>query len=171
MEVNLNLAIIIVGLLFLVFPTLAMIVFLKNKKVLKIIGIIFFIIYLLGLMVLVFSKVTIYNNIVRVFFEFDNKWFNIYFLWFDFGKINVILNLIMMFPVSAFLFSQNSKNIFIKTMIVSFIISVSIEFLQFALPIGRCTEIFDVVLNVLSGLIGYLYFKIVNLISNKIRVK
>lgn len=171
MEINLNLAIVIISLLFLVFPTLSMIVFFNNKKVLKILGTLFFIIYLLGLATLVLSKVIVSKNIIKINFETDNKWFNIYFLWADFGKANILLNIVMLFPVSAFLFSQSYKNIFLKTIIICFIISVSIEFFQFVLPINRCTEIFDILLNILSGIMGYIYFKIVYIINKKVREK
>ena len=64
----------------------------------------------------------------------------------------------MLFPIGAFVLSQTQKKTLLKTILTALLVSVIIEFLQFALPINRTTELFDIVLNTLSGVIGYAYF-------------
>ena len=168
MEINLTLAIIIVCLLFLVLPTIFMVVFFNKKRLLKVLGWIFFVVYIMSILVLVLGKVEIIGKKVFLTFLTQERWFKINFLWADFGKANIFLNLVMLFPVSAFLFSQEYKNVFLKTIIFSFCISLTIEFLQFVLPVNRCTEIFDICLNIFSGIIGYLFFECINIFIIKV---
>lgn len=169
MEINLILAIIILTSLFLIVPTFAIVVFFNNKKILKNLGIVFFVFYLVGLFVLVLGQVNLVGEKVTLYFYTDSKWFNIYFLWADFGKINILINLFMLFPVSGFVFSQTENKCLLKTILLSFLISLLIETTQFILPINRCTEVFDIVLNVCSGIIGYTYFCLLFKIIKKIK--
>lgn len=171
MQINFTLAVIIFLILFLVFPTLMIVVFFNNKKVLKIVGIVCFVLYCVALACLVFGRVSIKNNVASLTFETNSKWFSSYFIWGSFGKTNVIYNLIMFFPVSAFIISQTKNKIFLKTLLTSFIMTIIIESFQFILPIVRNTEVLDIVLNTISGIIGYLYFKVVYFVAKKIREK
>ena len=74
----------------------------------------------------------------------------------------------MLFPVSAFVFSQTDKKVFLKTVLTSFLVSLSIELFQFILPIHRCTELFDLITNTTSGVIGYIYFAFVYYLTRHI---
>ena len=171
MQINLIFAFIMFLILFIVFPVLTMVIFFNNKKVLKIVGIIAFVLYCIMLSILVFGKVNIKNGYVYVNFSNSSTWFSSYFIWADFGKFNILYNLVMLFPVSAFVMSQTNKNVFLKTILISFLVSLTIETLQFVLPIARNTEIFDIVTNVASGIIGYLFFKPIYLLVKKLRQK
>ena len=77
----------------------------------------------------------------------------------------------MFFPVAAFVISQTDKNMFLKTILISFVLSFIIEFLQFILPVYRTTEVFDIVTNTISGIIGFVYFYFVYFITKKVRNK
>ena len=77
----------------------------------------------------------------------------------------------MFFPVAAFVISQTDKNMFLKTILISFVLSFIIEFLQFILPVYRTTEVFDIVTNTISGIIGFVYFYFVYFITKKVRSK
>lgn len=171
MQINLILAFIVFIFLFFIFPTLMIIIFFNNKKVLKIVGLTTFITYCLLLSVLVFGKVSITKTYVSVNFDNTIPWFSLNFLWANFGKTNVLYNLIMLFPVSAFVFSQTQEKTFLKTILISFVLSFIIELLQFILPVYRTTEVFDIITNTASGVIGYLYFYFVNYLAKKIREK
>ena len=92
MQINFTLAVIIFLILFLVFPTLMIVVFFNNKKVLKIVGIVCFVLYCVALACLVFGRVSIKNNVASLTFETNSKWFSSYFIWGSFGKTNVIYN-------------------------------------------------------------------------------
>lgn len=169
MQINLILAFIIFLILFIVFPVLTIVVFFNHKKVLKIIGITAFVLYCIMLSILVFGKVTINDGYVNIDFSNSSSWFSSYFTWADFGKANILYNLVMLFPISAFVMSQTDKNIFLKTVLISFIISLLIETLQFVLPVVRSTELFDIITNVISGIIGYLFFKPIYLLVKKLK--
>ena len=158
LQVNLKLAFILLVFLFLIFPTLMLVVFFKRKKVLKILGLVSFILYCIGLSLLVFGSVSITKEYAILTFNNKSTWFSSYFIFAEFGTANIIYNLAMLFPVSAFIFSQTEKNVFLKTIVTSFLISLTIEVFQFVLPIHRCTEIFDLITNTISGAIGYIYF-------------
>jgi glycopeptide antibiotics resistance protein len=171
MQINLLLAFILFIFLFFIFPTLMIIIFFNNKKVLKIAGLISFIVYCLLLSVLVFGKINLTKTFVTISFENTIPWFSLNFIWANFGKTNVIYNLIMLFPVAAFVISQTDKNIFLKTVLISFVLSFIIEFLQFILPVYRTTEVFDIVTNTISGIIGFAYFYFVYFIAKNLRSK
>ena len=171
MQINLLLAFILFIFLFFIFPTLMIIIFFNNKKVLKIAGLISFIVYCLLLSVLVFGKINLTKTFVTISFENTIPWFSLNFIWANFGKTNVMYNLIMLFPVAAFVFSQTTEKTFLKTILISFVLSFTIELLQFILPVYRTTEVFDVLTNTISGIIGYLYFYVIYLIAKKIKEK
>ncbi len=170
MEINLILAIVLVFILFVILPSITIFICINNKHILKILGILYFVIYLLGLVILTFSKVVFTNKEIIITFITNNKWFSLNFLWANFSASNILLNLVMLFPVGAFIISLNTKKGFIKTIIVSFVISLIIEILQFILPVNRTTEVLDIVLNVISGIIGYAYFNFVFLFSKRYEV-
>lgn len=161
LQVNLKLAFILLVFLFLIFPTLMLVVFFKRRKVLKIFGIISFILYCVCMSLLVFGSVSITKEYAILNFNNKSTWFSSYFIFADFGKTNIIYNLVMLFPISAVVFSQTEKHVFLKTVLTSFLVSLIIELFQFILPIHRCTEIFDLVTNTTSGAIGYIYFAFV----------
>lgn len=171
MQINLSLVLILFTILFFIFPTLMIIIFFNKKRVLKIVGLVAFILYCLLLSVLVFGKISITKQYVIISFENTIPWFSLNFIWANFGKTNVIYNLIMLFPVAAFVISQTDKNIFLKTILISFVLSFIIEFLQFILPVYRTTEVFDIVTNTISGIIGFAYFYFIYFIAKKIRNK
>lgn len=171
MQINLLLAFIVFVFLFFIFPTLMIIIFFNNKKTLKTIGLISFVVYCLLLSVLVFGKISVGENFVTISFENTIPWFSLNFIWANFGKTNILYNLIMLFPVAGFVFSQTTEKIFLKTILISFVLSFIIELLQFILPVYRTTEFFDIVTNTISGIIGYLYFYFVYFIIKKIKQK
>ncbi len=158
MEINLILAIILGVIFIIILPSIAILVFINNKHILKILSIIAFILFIILLSVLVFGKVSLENGNIVLKFQTNNKWFSMYFLWGSFTKSNILLNIVMLLPVGAFILCLNTRHGFIKTILLSLLISVVIEVLQFILPIQRTTEVLDLVLNTVSGIIGYAYF-------------
>ncbi|MHC0551967.1 VanZ family protein [Salinicoccus sp. CNSTN-B1] len=60
----------------------------------------------------------------------------------------------------------------IITVLFAFLFSATIEFLQYALPIGRISNVDDVILNTLGGIIGMLVGVIVlkfGIVYNRVR--
>lgn len=82
----------------------------------------------------------------------------------------VILNVIMMIPFGLFfpLICKNKKLLFIKTILATFIFSLSIEILQPLLSNLRSSDITDVITNTCGGVIGYIGYLIIAPLVNKI---
>ena len=162
MQVNIYFAFIVFLILYILFPILTLVIFFNDKRKLKIIGLISFI---------VFCRVRLTKEFLYIDFNNYSAWFSSYFIWADFGKLNILYNLVMLLPVSIFVMSQTEKNVLLKTILFSFLISITIETLQFILPITRNTELFDIVTNTASGILGYLLFKPIYIIVKKARQK
>lgn len=154
MSVPLSVAIVFSVCLLLVFPCIIFLFF-KNKKWLVFT---YFTIYFAVLFVGVFGKIGIGQN-VTISFDFSHNAFDpSKFLLYDFGVQNILINIFMFFPISMLVFCTQKKNILLKTIIFGFLLSVFIEFMQFALPISRSVELTDVLFNTLSALLSYCFF-------------
>lgn len=152
----------------------------KGQKFIKIFAYVLFVLYLIFLFTLVFGKVYIKNGYIYVNIIKNASWFSLSFATAHTNIINLLYNLAMMFPVSAFVFAiQNAQNckstakyyikVFLKTILISFLISLFIETFQFILPVKRTTELFDLLTNTISGVLGFCYFFFLVLVCNKLR--
>ena len=183
-SINLKVGIGLIIFFFVFYPLLVLFLCKNSKKLLKIISIISFVCYIFLLSILVFGNITIENDIFKVNLKTNAPWLSLNFCVASFSTSNILYNLIMMFPIPAFIFANSnylfsnsksfinkSKNIFLKSTIISFIISLLIELLQFILPVFRTTEILDLVLNSLSGVLGFFFFFFSILIYKKAKEK
>ena len=160
MKININLAIILISLLMVVLPTLLLIVLKKHQKALKTTAIVFAVVYFVMLFIGTTFKFKIIDDYVLVSADFSKEWFSMRFLPYSFAKRNMLVNLVMMFPVGFLVYIFSKKHRFIKTILLALILSFVIEFYQFMLPISRTTELTDLLFNGLSGIISasYCYF-------------
>ena len=146
------------------------VMFFNHKPWLKWVVLCFFIIYLLVLFAGVFGKIDITQNTVYITFENNGLPFNAHnFLWWNFDKANVLINLFMLFPVCLIIFAFCKKHTFLKTIILAFCLSAFIETMQFILPVSRTVEITDLLYNTLSGIIGWLYFYLLIKLNKKLK--
>ncbi len=83
------------------------------------------------------------------------------YLW-----INFIGNLLLFIPLGFLLPLLFKSCSFLKVFLYSFLFSCMIEIIQLMLPRG--TDIDDVWLNSLGGIIGWILFKIFNSMKNKV---
>lgn len=138
-----------------------------NKKInfIKELPIFLFIIYILCLFQIVTIKdtnnpgmnITFFQELTR--YEFGS---NLFFH-------NIIGNIVMFLPFGFFIsYILKFKRAFFP-IIFSAITSTIIEFIQ--LSIGRTFDVDDIILNVIGGLIGYLIYKLLNLILKKFKRK
>lgn len=67
---------------------------------------------------------------------------------------SLLMNVILFVPFGFFLYLLSRKEFL--TTVAACLMSISIEVLQFILPIGRVTNIDDVILNTVGGIIGML---------------
>ena len=127
-------------LIIFIFPIL--VVKIQNKHLLNL----YFSIYLALLSFGVLMNVEISTNAIYFSLLVDsNRWFhgNIIVGYFNF--ITVILNIFLLFPV-GFIYPiklNHKKNTYVQILILSLVISLTIESLQFILPINRTLEILD----------------------------
>ncbi len=171
MTISLALSIVFLVVFFLILPTALILLCFYKKKALKIVCAFFFLLYFVFIMILVLGQINISKTSVTVSLKPNAQWFSLRFLVGSFEIKNILYNLAMMFPISFFVFCFASKKVFIKTIVLSFCFSLFIEFCQFVLPFARYTELLDLVLNTISGVLGYLYFYCVVCVFYKLQNK
>ena len=166
MSINLYLAFALAFLLMVAIPTTLVFVLKNKSKTLKPIIAAMTTIYLCFLFVGTLTLFSKSGDTITFTFNFSSTdWFSSYFIWGSFGKLNILINLLMMFPVGYVVFTFSKKHKFLKTIIASFLLSVTIELLQFILPIYRNTEVLDIALNTISGIISATYCWLLSKIS------
>lgn len=83
----------------------------------------------------------------------------------------IVLNVIMLIPF-GFMFpivkNRDSKKIFIKTILYTFLFSLGIELLQPLISGFRSSDITDIITNVIGGIIGYIIYLIFKPLITKI---
>ena len=160
MTINLILCVVLFCLFILIIPIIVSFCLRRHKKALKIVAIISFVVYLFFLFYGTLCKISIDYPDITFDLKFDSPWFSLYFLTFNFGKTNVLINLVIFLPIGFFVYATCDKKCFLKTILLSFFLSVFIELLQWILPVYRNTEILDVILNTISGLLSALLCQI-----------
>ena len=147
----------------------------KEIKRLNILSIILFCIYILLLIWIVLFKCNIYLSITNGYFEFKTltlkERFDYYLIPFidyinndstqTFIKLkDGILNVFVFIPLGLYLSFFIKKNKFIKVIFYTFLISLLFEIIQLFSLLGSFqTE--DLILNIFSGLLGYIIYKII----------
>ena len=159
---NLIFACAIAVVFMLIVPSILIIVLKNYPKVLKIITLVFSIFYFIALFVGTAAAIDINNNHFSLTFDFSKNWFSLYFILFNFGIRNMLINIFMLMPLGfiVYVFCNNHK--IIKTVIFAFLVSLVIELYQFILPIARNTEITDIIFNTLGGFISAIYIKLLD---------
>ena len=147
----------------------------KELKRLNILSIILFCIYILLLIWIVLFKCNIYLSITNGYFEFKTltlkERFDYYLIPFidyfnndstqTFIKLkDGILNVFVFIPLGLYLSFFIKNNKFIKVIFYTFLISLLFEIIQLFSLLGSFqTE--DLILNLFSGLLGYIIYKII----------
>lgn len=140
-----------------IYMGIRMVYIIKNKikiDIFKEITVILFIIYIVVLFYIISKPIYIYNIInIKPFKEIFR--YNItskYFIK------NMIGNILLFIPYSLFVSYYLKLNKLYIIIIMSFILSFSIEFIQ--IKIGRVFDIDDIILNMVSSIIGYFIYKL-----------
>jgi len=166
-KINLYLAIALVGLFAVVLP-IVLFFAIKKDKPRKIVFAVLLGVFLIVLGFGVFGNVTIGGGFVTLDLVARGEWFNASsFIYYNFGLQNVCLNLFMFIPVGIACYVLLNRSLW-KTILVSLALSVLIEFGQFSLPVARTVELTDLVYNTLSGMIGFAFVWVFDLIKRKI---
>ena len=126
----------------------------KNKLLLMSYVFIYFTIIILG----VFSYIEVSYMTISFSILFTHSFFTNHFSIFSFDLFGIIINLFLLFPLGFSLPLLKKSTNYYTIAIISFIISFSIEILQYILPIIRYPELLDTINNVISAILGYSYY-------------
>ena len=141
-------------------PTILVFALRNHQKALKITAIVFACIYFVFMFIGTTCTLDIDWNHSSIGFDFTEPWFSLDFISFEFKPGNILINLFMFFPLGFIVYIFTNKKPFIKTILFALTLSLFVELYQFILPIYRNTELTDIVLNTLSGLLSAIYCKI-----------
>ena len=88
------------------------------------------------------------------------------------NKINILGNVILFIPLPIFYRALSSKNSgkFFKSIFLSLFLSIFFEIFQFVFEIG-VTDINDIILNTLGGIIGTIIYSLISLLLSKDKIK
>ena len=110
----------------------------------------------------VLSDISIKNNTMFISLVTTEKIAN-NFLSISYVNIyNITINLLLFFPFGVTLPLINKNCTLLKLIIFSLFLSIFIEFLQFLLPIIRYPEVLDVITNIISVILGYIYYLLIS---------
>lgn len=148
----------------------------KNEKIKKIVTIVLFSLYCVVLFVGVFGVINIGGGNVSIAFNFTNKWASKTINFgFNITKFDLVINLVMLFPVGMFAFFLLQKRKLLTKVLLLVLIGaltgLLIETCQFILPIYRSVQLSDVLLNTVSvfagGMLAWGFIALANKIQRK----
>ena len=122
------------------------------SKIGKIAGVTYFSIYLAGMILprnLNLAQLQSDNFLIRIYVD----------LLYVSGKLEILLNILLLVPVYIFLRSHFDKIRPLYLLYICLLLSISAEFLQSFIP-GRVSSVQDVFLNSLGALFVYLFLKL-----------
>jgi glycopeptide antibiotics resistance protein len=157
MTFNIFLCLSLFVLIGLILPTILVFALKNHQRTLKTIISVLLVCYLILLFIGTTFEVDLAFPNVSFNLKLNDNWFSLHFIAFNFGKINVLVNLALFLPLGFATFTLSKKHKVLKTVLFSFLLSTTIELSQWILPIYRNTEILDVILNTASGLISAIY--------------
>lgn len=163
MILNSTTTLIIALVCYFVVPFLV-ILFVKNERALKIFTWIIFSIYLVILLIGVWTRVSIKNGVVNISLDYSYGFFNKSVSW-GFLKLtafDIAVNLIMLLPVGVvycIIKPMKFPKQLLKGLILGLILGICIELGQFILPVQRSVQLSDVVFNTISVIVGVIVGK------------
>lgn len=87
----------------------------------------------------------------------------------DYAFFNaIVMNIVLFIPFSLFLYLMSKR--LILTLFISILLSITIEVLQYILPIGRISNVDDVILNTTGAIIGCLVGLILRVFGHVIQL-
>lgn len=156
---SLFLLIIVLG--YIILPTL-LVFFTKKLKVLKILSMFLFVVFLICLAFGVIGQIDIDSNQIIYKLVFNGQWFskNFDFSFWNASSQDIIINIAMLFPVGIFVSVWLSKKTKLPLwgLCIGAGIGLLIEISQLILPVLRSPSLSDIFLNSFSVVIGVMYF-------------
>ncbi|MBE7082511.1 MAG: hypothetical protein E7378_02380 [Clostridiales bacterium] len=137
----------------------------ENKKWARVLCVLLFVIYVGIMLCLTLGEVG-FGKVVTINLKADHPWCNKTIHFFDasiFSWRDALINFAMLTPVGIFLWKSKRswwKNLLIA-LLGGLIFGLSIETLQFILPISRTVQVQDAVFNGISSMLGALFIQII----------
>ena len=144
-------------ILIFILPSILALCLKNHPKALKVCAICLTATYFVALFIGTTFKISLKKGALTIFADFTKKWFSMRFLLYSFKPVNLTINIALLFPLGFIVYYFAKKNKFLKTIYLSFILSLFIELYQFILPIARTTELTDVLFNTIGGILSALY--------------
>lgn len=157
-SIDLRLFFLIMFLFIFVIP-----LFLKRKTFVILYLSIYFLVLSLG----VFFDITLTKESISFSLLLTKIWANNPISIAYFNSLSVLINLFLLFPLGFICPIVIKKCTIIKIIILGTVVSFTIEFLQFLLPIIRYPEVLDIINNTISVILGYMYYLLVNKIFRR----
>ncbi|MBO5954556.1 MAG: VanZ family protein [Clostridia bacterium] len=165
---NIILTVCLLVIIFGVLPVIFLFT-IKNNKLLKIIFAVMLGLYVVVLCIGVFADIEIKSVISINSYHIPKDAEKIFhFNLLARKKRDLIINLLMFIPFGFIFSNLFNKFRVIKTLAIGAVFSIFIEFVQHFLPTVRTAQLSDIVLNIISCLIGALLFVGVNYLRKKV---
>lgn len=151
---------------------LMILIFVKNYKSVKKITFALLIIYIVILVIGVWTRVDVTRNVVKISLDYSYGFFNKSIRWgFSNLKIfDILVNLVMLMPIGLSLVILKKEpfiTLLIKSVILGFIVGFIVELGQYILPIYRAIQLSDVIFNMISLVFGTIIGKIFLIITKR----
>ena len=160
MKINFFLAASIMFVLMVIVPPIILKIFRNKPHIIKILSICLGVVYAVLLVIGTTADVSMKNNVISIKYSNSIDWFSMRFAVLNGGIAHILINLVLLFPIGFLVYIFSSKHCFLKTVLISFAVSIIIETYQFILPVDRSTELADIVFNTLSGVLSATYCEI-----------
>ena len=148
-----------VALFYVILPVVFTL-FIKDKRKRDVAFTIYIMVFLVMLVCGTMAEVSFSNGVTINFkVSFIEKTFD--FNSYDVGWQDFIINITMLAPLGIAVYMTSNKLKFFKVFLIGILTGFSIEMLQLILPISRCPQLSDILLNAFSALWGGLYISII----------
>lgn len=171
MELNTIVVAILALICYFILPLLVLL-FVKDYKKVKLITKIILGIYIVILLIGVWTRVEVTRKAVTISLDYTYGFFNKNIRW-GFSKLktfDILVNLVMLTPIGislAILKNESLIKLINKSIVFGLIIGVTIELGQYLLPVYRSVQLSDVIFNMLSLVFGVIVGELILLISKR----
>jgi len=155
-ETNLKISFILAGIFLFILP-----IFIYKFKTNKYIKHLYLFSYFILLFMGVLLDISIHDSTIYFSVLTTNKWFSNKLVIANFAPFGVLVNLFLLFPF-GFILPIIKHLTFYKVLLLGFLLTLTIEILQFMLPIIRYTELLDIINNTISVILGYQYYLLIS---------
>ncbi len=147
---------------------LSLVIIRHNSRQARIVNTSLVIIYTLMLMIGVLFSVKISNTTARLTLDLSGKFCDIDKIsLYDLTPTNIVINLMILLPYAPHIRKVSHKNYLLNCLMFGVFIGLSIELIQFILPVPRTVELTDILYNAISLFLGGIIVKFTLFVVDK----